>query len=100
MKNLHDRLKPEVLKSLEDSRSKYEFSVDLVFKALKSNFWYRDLTVDQVNKLQIFSDVKAGDGDGTETLDWAFGDAWFYEWKGLENEMDNIDKDKMNENTL
>jgi hypothetical protein len=98
MKNLYERLRPEVLKGLEDNRSHYEFSVNQIIGTLKSNLWHNHLTVEQVSSLQTFSGVNAGDGDKNERWDWLFGDIWFYDWKDLENEMDNIEKDRINEN--
>jgi hypothetical protein len=79
MQNLYDRLKPDVLKGLKKSRNKYKFSVNLITAKLKSEEFYSFLSVKDIDNLEVFSGVNAGDGKRDARWDFKFGDIWFYD---------------------
>lgn len=58
MKNLYDRLKPELLGKLMQNRKKYEFAVDRCITILTTNDRYHDLTIDDANYLSTFTEAE------------------------------------------
>ena len=75
MKTLYDKLKPEIKAKLEASYAEgYVTSIDLIFKQLKTNNRYSDLTINEVRTLNTFSDVSLID---TTQLDLMYGDHLF-----------------------
>ena len=75
MKTLYDKLKPEIKAKLEASYAEgYITSIDLIFKQLKTNNRYSELTIDDVKTLNTFSDVSLID---TTQLDLMYGDHLF-----------------------
>ena len=75
MKTLYDKLKPEIKAKLEASYAEgYVTSIDLIFKQLKTNNRYSELTIDDVKTLNTFSDVSLID---TTQLDLMYGDHLF-----------------------
>ena len=97
MQNLYNRLKPDVLKGLKKNRNKYKFSVNMITAKLKSEKIYSSLSILDIETLETFSGINAGDGNSSTRWDFKFGDIWFYDWKYLDNELDNIEKDRINE---
>ena len=72
---LYDKLKPEIKAKLEASYAEgYITSIDLIFKQLKTNNRYSELTIDDVKTLNTFSDVSLID---TTQLDLMYGDHLF-----------------------
>ena len=75
MKTLYDKLKPEIKAKLEASYAEgYITSIDLIFKQLKTNNRYSELTIDEVKTLNTFSDVSLIE---TTQLDLMYGDHLF-----------------------
>ena len=75
MKTLYDKLKPEIKAKLEASYAEgYVTSIDLIFKQLKTNNRYSELTIDDVKTLNTFSDVSLIE---TTQLDLMYGDHLF-----------------------
>jgi len=75
MKTLYDKLKPEIKAKLEASYAEgYVTSIDLIFKQLKTNNRYSELTIDDVKTLNTFSNVSLID---TTQLDLMYGDHLF-----------------------
>ena len=75
MKTLYDKLKPEIKAKLEASYAEgYITSIDLIFKQLKTNNRYSELTIDDVKTLNTFSDVSLIE---TTQLDLMYGDHLF-----------------------
>jgi len=75
MKTLYDKLKPEIKAKLEASYAEgYVTSIDLIFKQLKTNNRYSELTIDEVKTLNTFSDVSLIE---TTQLDLMYGDHLF-----------------------
>ena len=68
MKNLFDKLNPEMKKALEDNVKKYPVSVNNVLSSLKSKVIHGDLTISELRELAIWTDVTM------ETIDWKFGE--------------------------
>lgn len=54
MKNLYDRLKPELLGKLMQNRKKYEFAVDRCLVLLSEHSRYHDLTIEDANYISTF----------------------------------------------
>jgi len=74
MKTLYDQLKPEIKAKLEAHHAEYAVSIDGIFKQLKTNNRYSELTIDDVKTLNTFSDVSLID---TTQLDLMYGDHLF-----------------------
>ena len=74
MKTLYDQLKPEIKAKLEAYHAEYAVSIDGIFKQLKTNNRYSELTIDDVKTLNTFSDVSLID---TTQLDLMYGDHLF-----------------------
>ena len=74
MKTLYDQLKPEIKAKLEANYAEYAFSIDGIFKQLKTNNRYSELTIDDVKTLNTFSDVSLIE---TTQLDLMYGDHLF-----------------------
>ena len=55
MKNLLERLKPEVKKSLEDNKKKYKHTVSDILDNLASKTFYSELTMGDIQTLHTFS---------------------------------------------
>lgn len=80
MQTLYNKLKLDVYKTLKENQKTY-VSVGAVLDKLRVTEQYKDLTIEDVRKLQTFSGVDAGYGDSSKSAnwDWMFGDAWFNE---------------------
>ena len=55
MKNLYDRLKPKIRKSIQEDLRKYPTSTTLLIKKLKKNSFWQDLSVNDVQKVVLWS---------------------------------------------
>ena len=55
MKNLYDRLKPKIRKSIQDDLKRYPTSTTLLIKKLKKNSFWQDLNVSDVQKVVLWS---------------------------------------------
>jgi len=72
---LYDKLKPEIKAKLEASYAEgYVTTIDLIFKQLKTNNRYSELTIDEVKTLNTFSDVSLIE---TTQMDLMYGDHLF-----------------------
>jgi hypothetical protein len=78
MNKLIDRLKPELRLKLEKNRDQWKFSVDEIFDLLEKNYFYSDLTIAEVSRLQIFSEVSINE---MSAMDLKYGDCFFDEYK-------------------
>ena len=68
MKNLFEKLNPDMKKALENNVKKYPISVNNVISSLKSNAIHGDLKISELRELAVMSDVSMDD------LDWKFGE--------------------------
>jgi len=68
---LIDKLKPEVIEALHESKIKYSSSHRAIFATLNSVSEYRDLTVDQLNSIICFlpENLKP-----YSSIGWMYGD--------------------------
>jgi len=57
MKTLYDQLKPELLVNLENNIEQYPESVARIKKILKSNSFYSELTIGEVESIVTFCNV-------------------------------------------
>lgn len=71
MKNLLERLKPEVRLKLELNRDKYESSVDRIFVKLSSELFYDNLSMSTIGSIYTFAEV---DLIKTSVWDLKYGD--------------------------
>ena len=55
MKNIYDRLKPKIRKSIQDDLKRYPTSTTVVIKKLKKNSFWQDLSVNDVQKVVLWS---------------------------------------------
>ena len=71
---LYQRLKPEVKSKLQENYKEFEHSVKIIFKSLHEEEHYNALTINQVNNLILFSEIRPED-----IYDFANGDFAFEE---------------------
>lgn len=71
MKNLLERLKPEVLLKLESNRDRYSTSVDRIFTKLSSEYFYDSLSLSDVSSIYTFASI---DLVKTSVWDLKYGD--------------------------
>ena len=57
MQTLYDQLKPELLINLENNTAEYSESVTRIKKILKSNSFYSELTMGEVESIGTFCEV-------------------------------------------
>ena len=55
MKNIYDRLKPKIRKSIQDDLQKYPTSTRLLIDKLTKNSFWQDLSVSDVQKVVLWS---------------------------------------------
>ena len=55
MKNIYDRLKPKIRKSIQDDLKRYPTSTTLLIKKLKKNSFWQDLSVNDIQKVVLWS---------------------------------------------
>jgi len=72
---LYKRLKPEFKQGLENATEKWETAVTFINIELKKEFFYRDLSINSIARIWLFSDVKGA--YDRETLDWQSGEDMF-----------------------
>jgi hypothetical protein len=73
-KSLLQKLKPEFRKGLENNQKDYPVVIDNLILALDDEFFYNDLTINQVYSIFLFSDIS---GANRSFLEWRFGDDIF-----------------------
>jgi hypothetical protein len=71
---LYQRLKPEVKNKLQENYGEFEHSIKIIFKSLHEEEHYNALTINQVNNLILFSEIRPED-----IYDFANGDFAFKE---------------------
>lgn len=71
MKNLYQRLKPEVKLALKNNERNYRGSVKQIIFTLKGTKFYSDLTIGDVRSLYIFADI---DINTVSLFDFRWGD--------------------------
>ena len=71
MKNLIDKVKPEVLKVLKESKVDYSCSYKYIIASLKEKHDYRDLSISEVTNLIAFLSPKF---QPVDSMDWQWGD--------------------------
>ena len=57
MKNLYDRLKPSIRKSIQEDLKRYPASTRILIKTFKSNDLWQDLKVSDVQRLVLWSNM-------------------------------------------
>ena len=71
MKNLLERLKPEVKLQLESNRDRYSTSVDKILVTLSSEYFYNDLSLGTIGSIYTFANI---DLIKTSVWDLKYGD--------------------------
>ena len=72
--NLLTRLKPEYKRGLEDNKLRYPAMINDLEFLLSQQFYYNDLTVNQVLNIFVFSDMEYLD---RKNFDWRYGEDAF-----------------------
>ena len=72
--NLLTRLKPEYKRGLEDNKLRYPAMINDLEFLLSQQFYYNDLTVNQVLNIFVFSDMEYLDRD---SFNWRYGEDVF-----------------------
>ena len=75
MKNLYERLKPEIKESLVVSGEKYSSSVQRIFNKLKDEKFYDDLTIGDVSAIHTYADISI---TKVSVWDMKFGEHLFF----------------------
>ena len=68
MKNLYQKLKPEIKSRLQSNSDKYAVSVSSVVDKLKSTQYYNELTIGDIKQIRAFGDVSSTDILWPETM--------------------------------
>jgi len=68
MKNLYQKLKPEIKTRLHKNSNKYAISVSGVVERLKSTRYYNELTIGDIKQIRAFGDVSSTDILWPETM--------------------------------
>ena len=71
MKNLLERLKPEIRLKLESNRDEYVLSIDKIFVKLSSEFFYDELPMNIISSIYAFAKI---DLIKTSVWDLKYGD--------------------------
>ena len=71
MKNLYQRLKPEVKLALENNEPRYSGSVKQIIFTLEGTKFYSDLTIGDIRSLYTFADI---DPNKVSLFDFRWGD--------------------------
>ena len=71
MKNLLERLKPEVKLALESNKDRYSTSVDRILVKLSSEYFYNDLSLSDIGSIYTFANI---DLIKTSVWDLKYGD--------------------------
>ena len=74
MKTLLEKLKPEIVESLEKNRGEYDFSITDLYNELDGLYLYRQLSIGRIRDVILYADVNEYDWD---TIDWKYGDKLF-----------------------
>jgi hypothetical protein len=74
MKTLLEKLKPEIVESLEENRGEYDFSITDLYNELDDLYLYRQLSIGLIRDVILYADVNEYDWD---TIDWKYGDKLF-----------------------
>ena len=74
MKNLYNRLKPEILVSINNDNQKYPFTTRALKMKLKSSYDWSELSIGNVQSIITHSHVSLLDGCQTDLL---FGETFF-----------------------
>jgi len=74
MKTLLEKLKPEIVESLEKNRGEYDFSITDLYNELDGLYLYRQLSMCLIRDIILYADVNEYDWD---TIDWKYGDKLF-----------------------
>lgn len=68
MKNLYQKLKPEIKYRLHRNSDRYAVSVNGIIDRLKSTQYYNDLTIGDIKQIRAFGEVQTTDILWSETL--------------------------------
>ena len=68
MKNLYQKLKPEIKHRLHRNSDKYAVSVNGIIDRLKSKQYYNELTIGDIKQIRAFGDVTSTDILWPDTL--------------------------------
>ena len=68
MKNLYQKLKPEIKSRLQSNSDKYAVSISTIVDSLKSKQYYNDLTIGEIKQIRAFGDVTTTDVLWPETM--------------------------------
>ena len=68
MKNLYQKLKPEIKSRLQSNSDKYAVSISSVVDKLKSTQYYNELTIGDIKQIRAFGDVSSTDILWPETM--------------------------------
>ena len=74
MKTLLEKLRPEIVESLEENRGEYDFSITDLYNELDDLYLYRQLSIGLIRDVILYADVNEYDWD---TIDWKYGDKLF-----------------------
>ena len=68
MKNLYQKLKPEIKSRLHSNSDKYALSISTIIDTLKSKKYYNDLTIGEIKQIRAFGDITSSDVLWADTM--------------------------------
>ena len=74
MKTLLEKLRPEIIESLEENRGEYDFSITDLYNELDTKHLYSELSIGTMRDITVFADIDFHLWDST---DWRFGTKLF-----------------------
>ena len=74
MKTLLEKLKPEIIETLEENRGEYDLSITDLYEELDDMYLYSQLTIRQIRDIILYADINETKWD---FINWKYGDKLF-----------------------
>ena len=74
MKTLLEKLRPEIVKSLENNRGEYDYTITDIYNTLDTKHLYSELTIGEMREVLLYADIHSWDWD---SLDFRYGTKLF-----------------------
>ena len=68
------KLRPDIVKALENQRNTYDLSVTDIYNKLENKHFYSELTMETIKEILLYSDTSANDWNN---FDWKYGEQLF-----------------------
>jgi len=74
MITLLEKLKPEIIETLEENRGEYDLSITDLYEELDDMYLYSQLTIRQIRDIILYADINETKWD---FINWKYGDKLF-----------------------